>query len=409
MALGSSTSRGAFALLLALAAGAPAQAIPTFSIDAISPAAPIVSNSSILLPAAIFPPAILVPPPGLGLIGAPIDELNAITTPGEMGLMHISVDRFSVGVPGFPPDVASEAAAGQAAGDIYVTGNFTTPVPRLPLNALAYNQAALAEIPPLPPGAIAPPPIDDLDALDLAGMPPAFYTLLPGHPYLGASGFFGCGGDIFAPGLVPAPVFAFAALGLLACGDAVDALHFHLATGIFYFSLAPGSPSLAPGSPIVGCALGCSAADIFAVMPGLPPAALAATAALLGLFPGDNVDGLAGNPCLAPSGADGDGDLLDDACDNCVVVFNPTQTDSDVDGYGNACDPDYDNSGVVAVPDFILFSASFAGAVPPTNPAFDNNESGFVDIPDFIVLSSMFGGPPGPSGLACAGTVPCTH
>ncbi|HEX4824929.1 MAG TPA: MopE-related protein [Candidatus Polarisedimenticolaceae bacterium] len=39
-----------------------------------------------------------------------------------------------------------------------------------------------------------------------------------------------------------------------------------------------------------------------------------------------------------PSGFDADGDLVAGACDNCPFVFNPTQSDSDHDGEGDACD-----------------------------------------------------------------------
>lgn len=37
--------------------------------------------------------------------------------------------------------------------------------------------------------------------------------------------------------------------------------------------------------------------------------------------------------------SDGDGDGIKDGCDNCPLVFNPTQADDDGDGVGNACDP----------------------------------------------------------------------
>src|ERR1700749_1706333 len=36
---------------------------------------------------------------------------------------------------------------------------------------------------------------------------------------------------------------------------------------------------------------------------------------------------------------DADGDGVPDSSDNCVSVANPDQTDSDADGYGDACDP----------------------------------------------------------------------
>ena len=61
--------------------------------------------------------------------------------------------------------------------------------------------------------------------------------------------------------------------------------------------------------------------------------------------------------------------------------------------------------------DFITLSAAFGSVLGGVaySPICDHDESGGVFIPDFITMSIFFGGPPGPSGLACAGAVPCTH
>src|SRR4029077_19311432 len=40
----------------------------------------------------------------------------------------------------------------------------------------------------------------------------------------------------------------------------------------------------------------------------------------------------------SPSGEDSDGDAVHDVCDNCPNVSNPTQSDFDNDGEGDACD-----------------------------------------------------------------------
>ena len=97
--------------------------------------------------------------------------------------------------------------------------------------------------------------------------------------------------------------------------------------------------------------------------------------------------------------------------DNCVDTPNPSQADTNSDGYGNACDPDYNNDDVVGIPDFNVFRASFGTGLgdPGYNPDCDHSEppDDVVGIPDFNPPRSYFGGPPGPSGLDCAGTLPC--
>ncbi|HEY5656781.1 MAG TPA: hypothetical protein VIY27_03240, partial [Myxococcota bacterium] len=95
--------------------------------------------------------------------------------------------------------------------------------------------------------------------------------------------------------------------------------------------------------------------------------------------------GRAGVEC-GPGTFDSDCDNIADAVDNCLMVPNGTvgqpagaiaaQCDTDGDGYGNACDPDISNDGIVGGPDYGPVTANF-------------------------------GGVPGPSGLSCAGTIPC--
>ena len=119
---------------------------------------------------------------------------------------------------------------------------------------------------------------------------------------------------------------------------------------------------------------------------------------------------------LAGTVIDTDGDTIPDASDNCVNVMNAavgqpagalaSQCDIDQDGYGNACDPDVSNDGVVGGPDYGPITASFGGLGYPTNSA-DVNCDGLVGGPDYGPITANFGGAPGPSGLSCAGTVPC--
>jgi len=103
------------------------------------------------------------------------------------------------------------------------------------------------------------------------------------------------------------------------------------------------------------------------------------------------------------------GDLVPDQFDNCRLHQNgpnqgTNQVDSNLDGYGNRCDPDYNNDGLVSAVDFSTFLGSFGGPGTIT----DHTGDGLTSATDFSIFLQFFGGVPGPSGLACAGTIPCT-
>ena len=114
----------------------------------------------------------------------------------------------------------------------------------------------------------------------------------------------------------------------------------------------------------------------------------------------------------AGSVTDTDGDGVPDVFDNCLNVPNgPAETpnnqvDTDMDGFGNACDGDFNNSFTpVDVNDFLLFLADIGN---PNTSQFDLNADGTTTVNDFLAFLQLIGGPPGPSGLGCAGSVPCT-
>ncbi len=122
---------------------------------------------------------------------------------------------------------------------------------------------------------------------------------------------------------------------------------------------------------------------------------LAATMALL----------LWGMPALGGPLPDSDGDGVSDVDDNCSDDINPGQDDTDGDDCGNLCDADYDQSGVVAIPDFGGFVGAFA-TNDEQKKHFEPVPGGTVAIPDFGFFVGAFGGIPGPSGTT-AGTTAC--
>jgi len=118
---------------------------------------------------------------------------------------------------------------------------------------------------------------------------------------------------------------------------------------------------------------------------------------------------------------DTDGDTFPDFLDNCRYVANAAGNttpspfahscdnldDADPDGYGNVCDQDPNNDGAAGLDDLAM-TFLLAKAVS-TDPHYDYDCDGAVGLTDVaaVFLASQTAQPPGPSGLACAGTIPC--
>src|SRR4030095_3907194 len=92
---------------------------------------------------------------------------------------------------------------------------------------------------------------------------------------------------------------------------------------------------------------------------------------------------------------DSDGDGMLDNVDNCTLVANAAQRDTNGDGEGNACDPDLDNNGTVNFVDAGMMKAAFFSA----DPDADLDGSGSVNFVDLGTLKEFFFQAPGPSGL----------
>ena len=97
--------------------------------------------------------------------------------------------------------------------------------------------------------------------------------------------------------------------------------------------------------------------------------------------------------------SDQDSDGIFDNLDNCTNRSNAAQTDTDGDGYGNACDGDFNNDCLTNIFDLFAFKMNFGG----TNLEFDLNNTGSVNIFDLFVFKGLFAMPPGPGA---AGTCP---
>ncbi len=95
--------------------------------------------------------------------------------------------------------------------------------------------------------------------------------------------------------------------------------------------------------------------------------------------------------------ADTDGDGVANNADNCTLVANSNQLDTNGDGFGNICDPDIDNNGVVNFADISIWAQFFNTA---NGGDADFNGDGTVNFLDFsIAFPDFFLQSPGPSGL----------
>ena len=105
---------------------------------------------------------------------------------------------------------------------------------------------------------------------------------------------------------------------------------------------------------------------------------------------------------------DTDGDLVCDVADNCTLVFNPLQTDTDGDFCGNVCDYDVDNFEV-AFPTVTVFDLfTIIPWLALVNPAVDLTLpiGGVVTVFDLFVVIPVLPGNGGAGVSGPSGTTP---
>ncbi len=112
---------------------------------------------------------------------------------------------------------------------------------------------------------------------------------------------------------------------------------------------------------------------------------------------------LCGTPAFA---GEHDGDGVADRIDNCIMVNNSTQDDTDQDDCGNLCDADYDNDGAVGILDFGQFSNAYLTNDEEKIHTDGLVAGGTVGLLDFGFFGAAFLTVPGPSGTT-AGTTAC--
>ncbi|MEM7081786.1 MAG: dockerin type I domain-containing protein [Pseudomonadota bacterium] len=91
---------------------------------------------------------------------------------------------------------------------------------------------------------------------------------------------------------------------------------------------------------------------------------------------------------------DTDGDGFDDNNDNCTLVHNELQRDTDGDSFGNMCDADFNGDGQINFLDLSYLSQRFL----TTDPDADINGDGSVNFVDIALFGELFMTVPGPTG-----------
>ncbi len=112
---------------------------------------------------------------------------------------------------------------------------------------------------------------------------------------------------------------------------------------------------------------------------------------------------LSGNVYRIVAVADSDNDGVQDVVDNCTLLANPDQLDTNGDQIGNACDPDLNDDCIVNFADLAALKAVFLPN--PADPDADFTGDGLVNFGDLARLKQLFFTSPtpgpGPSAAGC--------
>ena len=113
-------------------------------------------------------------------------------------------------------------------------------------------------------------------------------------------------------------------------------------------------------------------------------------------------------------GPDSDSDGVENAFDNCRLVPNPDQRDTDHNGCGDACTQsiacDVTGDKTVGVPDCLVQFSHFGMSVPKgtLGDCDPPGGDGVIGVPDFLAIGREFGHTVGPSGITNAACDPST-
>ena len=116
-------------------------------------------------------------------------------------------------------------------------------------------------------------------------------------------------------------------------------------------------------------------------------------------FDANSLESVPSNVEVLHTTDDSDDDGIPDYADNCTMLHNPTQVDSDSDGHGNRCDADFNGNGATNAQDVAMFRQQLGQpSVGPVYSPYDINANGTINSQDYVLMRQLLGSPAGPAG-----------